>query len=101
MIDDLVSPKDPSYDDVYIYRNKHNMIAIVGVRPNVILGRQYLFSPQTEPSVFMFWENMTYCSKKNPFAPAFKLRLKEIFATGTNRSSNFLSKQPAIGPLRR
>jgi hypothetical protein len=43
------------------------MIAIVAVRPNVILGRQYLFSPQIEPSIFIFWENMTYCSKSIPF----------------------------------
>jgi hypothetical protein len=50
--------------DVYIYRHKQNMIAIVAVRPNVLLGRQYLFCPQIKPFIFIFWENMTYCSKK-------------------------------------
>jgi hypothetical protein len=34
------------------------MITIVAVQPNVIVGRQYLFSPQIEPSIFIFWENM-------------------------------------------
>jgi hypothetical protein len=65
--------------EVYIYLHNQNMIAIVAVRPNVILDRQYLLSPQTEPSVFIFWENMTYCSKKYSFI-AFQLCLKEIFA---------------------
>jgi hypothetical protein len=58
------------------------MIAIVAVRPNVILGRRHLFSPQREPSVFFFWQNMAYCRKKCPFSTAFKLRFKEIFAKG-------------------
>jgi hypothetical protein len=40
--------------EVYIYRINKSMIAIVAVRPNVILGRQYLFSPQKELSVFIF-----------------------------------------------
>jgi hypothetical protein len=44
---------------VYIYRNNQNMIAIVAVRPNAILGRQSLFSPQIEPFLFVFWQNMT------------------------------------------
>jgi hypothetical protein len=38
-----------------IYRHKQDMFAIIAVRPNVILGQQYLFSPQIEPSIFIFW----------------------------------------------
>jgi hypothetical protein len=38
----------------------------LAVRLNAILGRQYRFSPQIEPSVFVFWENMTYYSNSIP-----------------------------------
>jgi hypothetical protein len=58
------------------------MIAIIAVRPNVIRGRQYLFSPQIEPPVFIFWQNMIYCSKKYLFPIAFKLCFKDIFGKG-------------------
>jgi hypothetical protein len=75
---------------VYIYRNNQNMIVIVAVRPNVILGRHYLFSRQIEPSVLILWQNMRYCSNNYPFSTAFKLCFREIFAKGENRSSNFL-----------
>jgi hypothetical protein len=70
------------WDEVCHGRDKQNMLAIVGVRLNVILRRQYLFSPQIEPSVFAFWWNMTCCSKKYPVSPVFKLRFKEILAKG-------------------
>jgi hypothetical protein len=77
---------------VYIYRKNQNMIALVAVRPNGALGRQYLSSPQTEPSIFTLWENMTDCRKRYPFSTVFKLRFKEIFTKGENRSSNFFSR---------
>jgi hypothetical protein len=48
------------------------MAAIVAVRVNVIFGRQYLFSRQIEPSIFIFWENMTDFSIKYPFSIAFQ-----------------------------
>jgi hypothetical protein len=41
--------------EVDIYYHNQNMIAIVAVWPNVILGRWDLFSRQIEPSVFSFW----------------------------------------------
>jgi hypothetical protein len=78
------------WDEVYIYRRKQNMIAIVAVRLNVILGRQYLFSPQMEPSIFIFWENMTDCRKNYPFSTVFKLCFKEMFAKGKNGWGNLL-----------
>jgi hypothetical protein len=81
---------------VYIYCHSQNMIAIVTVRPNLILGRQYLFSPHIGPSLFIFWENMTCYSKKYPFSIALNLGFK-IFVKGKNRSSNFLSREPPIG----
>jgi hypothetical protein len=43
------------------------MIALVAVRPNIIVDRQYLSSPQIEPFIFIFCENMTYYSKTIPF----------------------------------
>jgi hypothetical protein len=52
------------------------MTSIVAVRPNIILGQQYLFSSQIEPSVFIFWQNMTYCSKKYPLSVTFNLHLE-------------------------
>jgi hypothetical protein len=55
------------WHEVYIYYHKQNTIAIVAVRLSIILGREYLFSPQIEPSVFIFWENLTCCSKTIPF----------------------------------
>jgi hypothetical protein len=67
----------------------------VAVWPNDILGRQYLFPSQIEPFVFIFWQNMAYCSKKYPFSTAFELCFKEIFAKGKNRSSCLLQKQAA------
>jgi hypothetical protein len=80
------------------------MIAIVALRPNVILSRQCLFSPQTEPPLFIFWANMTNYSKKYPFATAFKFGLKEIFAKGkTGQAISYrdsrLSAQSADGRL--
>jgi hypothetical protein len=39
---------------IYIYHNNQNMITIVAVRPNDIIGWQYLFSGQIEPLVFFF-----------------------------------------------
>jgi hypothetical protein len=48
------------------------------------------FSPQIKLAVFIFWENITYCSKRYPFSAAFKLCFKEIFENGKNGSSNFL-----------
>jgi hypothetical protein len=63
--------------EVYVYHNTQNMTAIVAVRPNVILGRQYLFSPQIEPPVF--GQNTTDYSKKYSLSTAFKLRFNEIF----------------------
>jgi hypothetical protein len=52
---------------------------IVAVRPNVILGREYLFSLRIEASVFFFWKTMPYYNKKYRFSTALKLCLKEIF----------------------
>jgi hypothetical protein len=75
---------------VYIYRHNRNMIAVVAVRPNVILGQQYLSSPQIEPSIFVFWENLTYCSKKYSFSISFKLYQTRRFAKGKSTPSNFL-----------
>jgi hypothetical protein len=39
----------------FVKRHNQNMIAVVAVRPNVILGRQHLFSPQIKPFIFIFW----------------------------------------------
>jgi hypothetical protein len=74
----------PTYSPhlIYIYSNNQNMIVVVAVQPNVILGRQYTFAPQTEPSIFIFWHNMTCCSKTYRFSTALKLPFKEIFAKG-------------------
>jgi hypothetical protein len=67
---------------VSIYRHNENTIALVAVRPNAIVDRQHFSSPQIEPSIFIFWENMTYCSKNYPFSIAFKFRFKGIFTKG-------------------
>jgi hypothetical protein len=53
--------------EVYIYRHNQNVIGLVAVQPDVILGRQFLFSPQIESYVFIFCKNMTYCNKSIPF----------------------------------
>jgi hypothetical protein len=37
------------------------------------------FSLQIELSIFIFWENITYCDKKYPISTALKLGYKEIF----------------------
>jgi hypothetical protein len=87
--------------EIDIYHNKQSMIAIVAVRLNVILGRQYPFAPQIEPSVLIFWENMTYCSKKHLFSITFKLYFKEVFAKGKTGSSKFSQGQPTIDISRR
>jgi hypothetical protein len=47
--------------------HRTNMIAIVAVQPNVILGRQYVLSQQIEPDVFALWQNITYSGKNIPF----------------------------------
>jgi hypothetical protein len=65
---------------VGICRHNQNMIAIVTVRPNVILCREYPVSPQIAPSVFIAWENMTYWSKTCPISITFKLWFEHIFA---------------------
>jgi hypothetical protein len=66
------------------------MIAIVAVRSNVILGRPIFFSPQIEPSIVIFWENMTDCSIRYPFSTEFKLCLKETFTKGkTGRAISY------------
>jgi hypothetical protein len=83
-----------------ICRNNSNMIAIVAVQPNLILGRQYLFAPQIEPSVVICWQNMTYWSKRCPFSFALKLRFKEIFTKEKNRPSKFLWRQPLVNMVR-
>jgi hypothetical protein len=76
-----------------IHRSNQNMIAIVVVRPNVILGRQDLFSPQIELSVCLFWENMTYYRKNYPFSPTFKLCSNKLFAKGkTDRVISYRDK---------
>jgi hypothetical protein len=65
------------------------MIAIVAVGPKVILGQQYLFSPHIEPSVFFFWENMTYGSKNIPFLPHLNYALeKYLQEENTGRASS-------------
>jgi hypothetical protein len=51
---DFISGHLMHFHLVYLYRRNQNMIAVVAVRPNVILGRQYLFSPRIEPIVFIF-----------------------------------------------
>jgi hypothetical protein len=66
----------------------------------VILGRQYLFSPQIEPSIFIFSQNTIYYSKNYPFSAGLKLRLKEIFAKGKDWLSDFLSRRRPIGASR-
>jgi hypothetical protein len=75
---------------VYIYCYNQNMITVVAVRPNVILCRQYLFSPQIAPSIIIVWQNITYCSKKWPFSIKFQFAFAEIFIKGKNRSNNLL-----------
>jgi hypothetical protein len=35
-----------------------------------------------QPFVFIFWQSMTYCSKKYPFVTAFQLPFKETFTRG-------------------
>jgi hypothetical protein len=67
---------------VYICRSDQNMTNVVAVRLKVILVPQYRFSPQMESFVFIFWQNMTYYSKKHPFSIACQLYFKEIFAKG-------------------
>jgi hypothetical protein len=70
--------------EVYIYRHNENMIAIVATR------RTVSFSPQIEPSIFIFWEKITYCSRKYPFTTAFILHFKEMLAKGkTGRSISY------------
>jgi hypothetical protein len=49
---DFISGHLTHLDMLSIYRISQNMIAIVTVRPNVILGRQYLFSLAIEPFFF-------------------------------------------------
>jgi hypothetical protein len=61
---------------VHIYRYNQNMIANVAVRLNVILGQEYLFSPQIKPTIIIVWQNITYCSKKRPFLLSFNLPLQ-------------------------
>jgi hypothetical protein len=39
--------------EVDIYRQNQNMISIVAIQPNVILGRQYLCPLEIEPSIFI------------------------------------------------
>jgi hypothetical protein len=58
------------------------MIAIVVVRPNIIFGREYLFSPHIELFLFIFWQNTTYYSKESPFFNVFKSGSKEVFVKG-------------------
>jgi hypothetical protein len=58
------------------------MISVVAVRPNVILGRHYPFSPQIELSIFIFSQNIIDWSKTHPFSIAFKLCFKDMFAKG-------------------
>jgi hypothetical protein len=70
------------------------MIVIVAVRPHVILGRQYFLSAD-RTIFFIFWENMTYSSKKCPFSIAFKLRFKEIFTEGKKQVGQFLIETTA------
>jgi hypothetical protein len=62
--------------EVYIYPNKQNMIAIVAVRPNIILGRQDLFSSQKGPTIFIFEQIMPYSSKNILFRLRFNYGLK-------------------------
>jgi hypothetical protein len=66
---------------VYIYCNNQSMIAIVAVRPNVILSRQYRFPQQKAPFIFIFWQNVTYCSKSIPFL----LRLNYVLKTHSQK----------------
>jgi hypothetical protein len=61
---------------VFIDCNNQNMIAVIAVRPNVILSRRYPFSPQIEPCVFIFEQNIGYCGKNNVFSIAFECVLK-------------------------
>jgi hypothetical protein len=58
------------------------MIVVVAIQPKAIPGRRYRFSPQIEQSVFIFWQNMIYCYKKDLFSTAFELHFKEIFGKG-------------------
>jgi hypothetical protein len=70
------------------------MISIVAVQPTVILRRQYLFSPQIEPYIFFFWENMTYHNKKYPFSIEIRSAFAEIFAKeNTARVISYRDKQ--------
>jgi hypothetical protein len=72
------------------------MIAIVSTRPSIILGRQYLWSPQTEPSIFIFWENITYCSKKYHFFTAFQLRFKRYLQKEkTSQAISYGDRRPS------
>jgi hypothetical protein len=73
---------------VSIYRNHQNIIVIVAVRPNLILGRQHHLSPQIESSVFIFWRNMIYYSENYPFSIAFTSCFQEMFAKGQGVSNN-------------
>jgi hypothetical protein len=48
------------------------------------------FFASDKSSVFVFWENMAYCSRRHPFTTAYKSCFKEIFAKGKSKSSDFL-----------
>jgi hypothetical protein len=65
---------------VYIYRNNQNMTAIGAVRPNVILGQQYLCSPEIETSIFISCQNLEHCRKSILFLLGLNHIFKEIFA---------------------
>jgi hypothetical protein len=52
---------------VYIYRHNQNMIGIIAVRPNVILGWESLFSPPRAPSVFFSGKIWHIETKSVPF----------------------------------
>jgi hypothetical protein len=74
------------------------MIAIIAVRPNVILGRQDLSSPQIKSYVFLFWDNMTSYGKNYSISLAFELRSKEICAKAKKQIEQLMMKNDITNP---
>jgi hypothetical protein len=76
-----------------------NMIAIVAVRPNVVLGRSYLFL-MNKRIRFSVRVNNGIMSQKYPIAVAFNFRLKELL-TKEKPLELFLIETAAYRPVRK
>jgi hypothetical protein len=61
---------------VDIYRHNQNVIAVVAIRSNIILDRQYLFAPRIEPSAFFSGKIWYIVAKSIPFLLCLNYVLK-------------------------